>query len=57
MPTSLAGICLLCGPGSAARKQLCLVSVRLPGLPYFPFFPTLPFPASLPTAHCLLGLE
>lgn len=55
MPTSLAGICLLCGPGSAARTQLCLVSVRLPGLPYFPFFSTLSFPASL--LHCLLGLE
>lgn len=36
MPTSLAGICLLCGPGSAARTQLCLVSVRLPGLPISP---------------------
>lgn len=50
MPTSLAGICLLCGPGGAAHTELCLFLLDyLTNLVVFPFFSTLPFPA-LPSA-------
>lgn len=46
MPTSLAGICLLCGPGGAAHTESCLFLLDyLTDLVVFPFFSTLPFPA------------
>lgn len=56
MPTSLAGICLLCGPGSAARTQLCLVSVRLPDYLVY-LFPLLLYSALPCLLHRLFGLE